>query len=478
MRLIEVFRSSRVRRVAATTAVLCLTVLTLAGFFYWQTIGYLTKQMDDTLLADARSFANESPPALRARLDHALTTDRREGKAYAIFSKDGVRLAGNISTGPVDLPSPDHPVSSRVVLIEDGQPDRSVAVRLVTEKLGDGSALIIGRTTDVLEEITEIISRAMVLAIVPALGLSLIGAVVVSRATSRRVAAVHEACQSIVAGRFDERLPVHARPDEFDRLSVIVNTMLDEIERLVTEVKGAGDAIAHDLRTPLTRLRARLERNLKAGTEDPSLKLALQKSLIDVDQLLTTVAALMRIAEVEQSRRQENFSMVDLKDLVAALTEFYEPIADEKGLRFEVATTPVAPILGDGDLLFEALANLVDNAIKFTPEGGEVGIEVAANSRGPFVAVWDTGPGIPAEERDNVLRRFYRLDRSRHQPGSGLGLSLVAAIARLHQFSLRLETQSRGGLRVELHCGASALFRSPSQSRAVEPSPASTLKNA
>jgi signal transduction histidine kinase len=327
----------------------------------------------------------------------------------------------------------------------------------VTERLADGQMLVLGRTTEALEEVTEIVTRAMALAIIPALVLSVIGGTVLSRATLRRVEAVHRACRSIMEGHFDRRLPLRGGHDEFDRLAVIVNTMLNEIERLMTEVKGAGDAIAHDLRTPLTRLRARLERSVAAIEGDPPVKAALQKSLGDIDQLLVTVAALMRIAEVEQSRRRENFESVDLGEIVTVLTEFYQPIAEENGLAFVVDRHPTPSVEGDGDLLFEALANLVDNAIKFTPEGGKVGIDLASTPEGPIVQVWDNGPGIPKAERGAVLRRFYRVDRSRHLPGTGLGLSLVAAIVRLHSFSLALDERPDGGCRATLLCSLSSV---------------------
>lgn len=444
------FHATGVRRIAGAAAGLLVGLLAMGGFFYWETVGYLTRQIDGALQADVRSFANEDRPALLARLSRSLQTDLGEGKAYAIFTPAGTRVTGNIPSIPSASGTIDGPVSLKLRIDSPGPP-HDEAVRLVTERLGNGDLLFMGRSTRSLNEVREIVSHAMLLAVLPALSLSLIGGVIVSRSTSRRIQAVRQACQSIMLGAFDLRLPVNRRQDDFDRLSVIVNTMLDEIERLVAEVKGAGDAVAHDLRTPLTRLHARLERTLNSVTE-PHAKAVLQKALGDVDQLLTTVQALMRIAEVEQSRRRVNFAPVDLAEVVTMLVEFYQPIAEEKGLTFQCSLLPDVRIDADGDLLFEALANLASNAIKFTPEGGVVGLEIAAEPDGTQIAVWDTGSGIPPEERENVLRRFYRLDRSRHSAGSGLGLSLVAAVARMHQFPLRLLDRQGGGLRVELTC--------------------------
>jgi signal transduction histidine kinase len=270
----------------------------------------------------------------------------------------------------------------------------------------------------------------------------------------RRVDAVWRACSLIMAGEFHRRLPVGRRRDEFDRLSEMVNRMLDQTERLVEEVKGAGDAIAHDLRTPLTRLRARLVRALDPDARHVPVGDVLASTLADVDQLLATVTAVLRLAEVEEGRRQGGFRTVDLGDVVEDVAELYAPVAEEKEIDFVLArSSSPATLQGDGDLVFEAIANLVDNAIKYTPAGGRVGLMLETGSGGPLVKVWDTGPGIPPEESEAVMRRFYRIDRSRHLPGTGLGLSLVAAIVRLHGFALDIGQRPGGGCEVILRCG-------------------------
>ncbi|WP_149903326.1 HAMP domain-containing sensor histidine kinase [Mesorhizobium sp. SARCC-RB16n] len=453
MHKIRILETASFRRTIGAAAILAVALLSMAGFLYRETVGYLTRQIDDALIADARSFANSDPASLPARIQKALADDRRREKAFGIFAIDRTRLAGNMAVLPPILPGLDNP-QTLTLSLNDGGGSTSEHVRIVSATLKNGNLLVLGHATESVDEIREIIVRALLLAVFPALAISLIGGVGMSRAMLRRVEAVRRACSSIMQGHFDRRLPVHKRQDEFDKLSVIVNAMLDEIERLVGDVKGAGDAIAHDLRTPLTRLRSRLERSMRAISDDGPVKEAMQKSLGDIDQLLATIAALMRIAEVEQSRRRENFSKVDLGEIVTALAEFYQPIAEERGLDFVVVCQPVALVDADGDLLFEALANLVDNAIKFTPADGRVGLELVAAPTGSIVRVWDTGSGIPAEERGNVLRRFYRLDPSRQTPGTGLGLSLVSAIARLHQFPLSLRDSDSGGLNVELLCPA------------------------
>jgi signal transduction histidine kinase len=231
----------------------------------------------------------------------------------------------------------------------------------------------------------------------------------------------------------------------------VVNGMLENIERLMHEVKGVTDDIAHDLRTPLTRLLAGLERARRRATSVEDYAAAADEAIEDIKGILATFAALLRISEVEDGARRAAFTTVDLAKVAADVAELYEPVAEEKGVVFRLDLDHVTPaeLAGDSSLLFEAIGNLVDNAIKFTPAGGSVVLRVFRQGRNLGISVTDSGPGIPAEERETVLRRFYRSERSRHAPGSGLGLSLVAAVARLHEFGLVIE-DANPGCRVEL----------------------------
>jgi signal transduction histidine kinase len=254
-----------------------------------------------------------------------------------------------------------------------------------------------------------------------------------------------------MAGQMQERLPVRGTRDDFDQLSHIVNAMLDEIERLLTETRGVGEGIAHDMRTPLTRLRARLERAL----EDP--RLAAQTSALitagiaDIDQTLLTIKALLRIAEVEHGARRAAFSVLDLQKIVTDVVELYEPSAADKGIGLQTRLAGNPLITGDSDLLFEALANLLDNAIKFSPAGTQVLLTLGVTGQGPYVRVLDGGPGIAPQDWVHLTQRFFRSDRSRQTPGNGLGLSLVASIVRLHGFGLLLHPVATG-CSIELRC--------------------------
>ncbi len=466
MRRLQIFQTTAFRWTLSAAAFVALTMMLMGAFFYWQTVGYLTQRIETGLVLEAQSLASESRRILIIRLDKSLSVDPRRSKAFGLFAADGTRLAGDVDRLPLTLPPPDRAAEVTVDWIRQSGRIEPIDVRAVSMQLPDGSTLFLGRAVGDLKEIQEIVTRAMALAVIPAAVLALVGGALMSMGTLRRVEAVRRACSLIMGGQFHRRLPVRRNRDEFDRLSEMVNRMLDEIERLLIEVKGAGDAIAHDLRTPLTRLRARLDRALGPEARHAPVPEVLQKSVADVDQLLNTVTAILRIAEVEQSRRQSGFGPVDLDDVVDAISEVYLPIAEEKAIAFATLRGGrahrgnAASIRGDGDLVFEAVANLVDNALKFTPAGGRVGIELLREPRGPVIRVWDTGPGIPPGENSAVMRRFYRVDRSRHLPGTGLGLSLVAAIVRLHGFGLMIGSHESGGCEVVLRCWGGAADQS------------------
>jgi signal transduction histidine kinase len=253
-------------------------------------------------------------------------------------------------------------------------------------------------------------------------------------------------------GQLTERLPLRGTGDDFDRLAAIVNRMLDEIERLMHEVKGVGDEIAHDLRTPLTRLRARMERAHTGAASMDELRVSLGEAISELDQTLATMEALLRIAEIEDGRRRAGFKSVVVGQIAAEVNELYAPAAEDREVALSIDLDDLRTVHGDRDLLFEAITNIVDNAVKFTPRGGAIAISVLAGGPGPILRVQDTGGGIPPGEREAVLRRFYRSDRSRHEPGTGLGLSLVAAIARLHRFRLSIEDTAAKGCSIILEC--------------------------
>jgi len=274
--------------------------------------------------------------------------------------------------------------------------------------------------------------------------------VFLSLRAQNRVKEVNRRVRRIVAGELRERLPTQGLNDPFDRLAVIVNGMLDEIEMLIHGIAGVGDDIAHELRTPLTRVRVGLERGRKNAQTLQELQTVADQAIGGLDQSLAIITALLRIAEIEQSRRLEAFSDVALADVVREVGDLYEPIAEDKCIAFKVAAEIEPIVRGDRDLLFEAVANLVDNAVKFTPKGGNVELTLLRLGGECVVRVRDSGPGIGAGERDIIARRFYRSDKSRHTAGLGLGLSLVTAIVKLHGF--RFAISSGPGCVAEIVC--------------------------
>ncbi|HEY3791228.1 MAG TPA: ATP-binding protein, partial [Bradyrhizobium sp.] len=321
-----------------------------------------------------------------------------------------------------------------VVVRLDNQGRETEKVRLATERLPDGEVLAIGRNIEEVAGIADIVRRALLLSLLPAFGLAVVIGLVLSLRARRRLSEVNRRIRRIVTGDLRERLPTHGSNDPFDQLAVSVNGMLGEIETLIHEIAGVGNDIAHDLRTPLTRVRVRLERGRARAATLDELRAVVDQSIAGLDQSLAVVTALLRIAEIEHSRRLEGFSQVQLAPLVREVGDLYEPIAEDKRVTLQVEAADKATVHGDRDLLFEAVANLVDNAVKFTPEGGRVTLALLHRDGESVIQVKDTGPGIPETEREAVVKRFYRSDKSRNTEGLGLGLSLVAAIVKLHGF--------------------------------------------
>jgi signal transduction histidine kinase len=450
VRLPEFFRTTTFRWALTFAAVFAAGMIVLSGFIYWQTVGYLTLRVDNELLDHAAAIARAPSGERARRVQQYLESDVPLLKIAGLFDVSGTVLAGNLKAVPTGLPAPGQVGAIQVPVIATGGPQKQ-SLRVVVLRLTGDHLLVLGRSVRAVEEITEIVTRALLLAVLPTIALALIGGAMLSRGAVSRIAAVHRTSRLIMAGRLGERLAVRGRNDDLDKLARIVNEMLDEIERLMGEAKGVGEDIAHDLRTPLTRLRGRIEGALSTIPQTDALAARLGLAIDDIDQILGTITAILRIAEVEQGQRRAGFREVDLDDVMREAVELYEPTAEEKGIALAIVGWAGVRVRGDGDLLFEAVSNLLDNAIKFTPPDGRVEISTRRQSAGPSIRVTDTGPGIPSGDFKQMLRRFHRGDRSRNTPGAGLGLSLVAAIARLHGYGLVLQ-ESRGGCCIDLEC--------------------------
>jgi signal transduction histidine kinase len=439
VRLPEFTRSTTFRWTLAVSGAFIVCILLMFGFILAQAYSYMTTDVDALNNEIANAIASHEPEQRILGLDQYLRADPHHVKLGGLFAADGRRIAGNIETLPPMLHGDAGAQLASLIKIDGGAREQQ-AVRAVARGLPEGGTLVIARSDYEFTWIAHIVERTLAVGLIPALCLSLAVGVFLSFRAQRRIEEVNSKIQRIVAGELRERLPARGTDDPFDKLAELVNGMLGEIEVLVRRLEGVGDDIAHDLRTPLTRVRVSLERaRQKAGNLD-ELRRSVDQALVGLDQSLAIITALLRISEIEHSRRMDGFRNVALGDLVREVGDLYEPIAEDKKVDFAVRAEAETTVHGDRDLLFEAIANLVDNAVKFTPQGGRVELSLLRQGNEAVVRVRDSGPGIPADEGELVTRRFYRSDKSRRDPGLGLGLSLVSAIAKLHGFSLKISS--------------------------------------
>lgn len=429
-------------------SLLGLFTLLLAGLLalvLWQAARSETHRIDALIGDEMAALAADRLDDILSVVQTRIAGDSRHLAFAGLFTPQGQAIAGNLWRLPDDLaidgvvrpvqaslhdaPAGGHPGGDR---IENG--------RAVAQRLPGGQILVIGRETRSDQAFGTVVVRDLALAAIPILFLvTALGAMMGLR-TQRRVRILHAALERIMGGHLNQRLAVRDTGpagwrrggDELDRLAVTVNRMLDEIERLLLEIKATGDDIAHDLRTPLTRVRARLERALRSSLGPQDLEEAIGRSIGGLDQALTVITALLRLRDLEYGRRLTGFGQVDLTEILTLIEDLYQPVAEEKDITLRIAADRPLVVRGDRDLLMEAVGNLVDNAIKFTAPGGRVEMGVSMQDGGARLTVRDTGPGIAPQERDLVFTRFYRSDRTRQSEGTGLGLSLVAAIAKLH----------------------------------------------
>jgi signal transduction histidine kinase len=442
-------RSTTFHWTLMVAGVFAIFVIVLFGFIYWRTDDYLIKRSDQ-MIANQLSVIAALPDGRRLdAIDEHVKQDTRGVHYAGLFGSDGRRIAGNLERLPAELKIDERAQSVPVVgtFARGGEPR---VARTIARRLPGGDVLAIGREVDEAREIAMVVGQALALGLLPAFLLCLLAGAWLSVRAQRRVEEVNARVQRIIAGDLHERLP-HRRVDEpFSKLAIIVNGMLDEMETMIHALAGVGNDIAHDLRTPLTRARLTLERGRTNAATLEQLQAVADKAIAGIDQSLTIITALLRLAEIENSRRSAAFGTVALHEMLREVCDIYEPIAENKNIALRVQATDRLDVRGDRDLLIEAVANLVDNAIKFTPEGGKVEIELVRDEAATIVRVTDTGIGISEAERDAVLRRFYRSDKIRNTPGVGLGLNLVAAIVKLHGFQLTIHPGA--GCRVEIIC--------------------------
>ena len=451
--LAKLFRATAFRLTLVYLLVFALFAAFLLGYFALNTRRLITEEITSTVDAEIAGLSEQYNQGGIRRLVFVIETrSRRPGSSlYLVTTPSGEGLAGNIgSLVPGVLAKPGWMETVYRRLEEPETAEHRALVRVL--QLPGGFHLLVGRDLEERERLFDIIANAgrWSLAIVMILGIA--GGVFVSRRVLNRVDAMTHTAQTIMAGDLSGRLPIAGSGDELDRLASNLNAMLERIEALMRGLKEVSDNVAHDLRTPLTRLRNHAEEALRTAKDEAGYRGALEATIEESDGLIRTFNALLMIARAESGEAREGMSEFDAAEVAHDVSELYEPLADDKGLALRVETTS-APVKGNRELVSQALANLVDNAIKYAAEPGANGangmvseIVVTAGAEGDRIklAVRDGGPGIPASDRAHVVERFVRLEQSRTKPGSGLGLSLAAAVARLHGGELKLEDNAPG----------------------------------
>jgi signal transduction histidine kinase len=438
VRIARLLRSSTFRLAVLYMALFGASVAVLLTFIYWSTAGYMALQTDDTIEAEVTGLAERyrlsGLDGLIRSIDERVSRNPNGGAVYLLTDDQLTPLIGNLDRWPRGSRDSDGWLNfSLEQATSEGEVTHRARARPFT--LRGGYHLLVGRDMQELDATRSLIVRAIAWGLAITVMMALAGGIMLSRRTMRRLEAINETSRRIMHGDLSRRIPTRSTDDDFDQLADNLNSMLDTIEQLMEDVRRVTDNVAHDLRTPLTRLRNRLE-NLKGDSNVD--KSSVEAALADADGLLDTFNALLRIASIESGRRRAAFESIPLDDVVRDVTELYEPLAEQKRQKLDVSVSDDVRVRGDRDLLFQAFANLLDNAIKYTPEGGSIRVTLEDGASGPRIRIIDSGPGIPQQSRDQVFKRFFRLEESRHTPGNGLGLSLVEAVARLHNASIEL----------------------------------------
>ena len=431
--------------------VFAASVLGVLLFVYWTSADFVERQTEATLDAEitglAEQYAQRGLSGLIQIVAARSAGDAGGAMIYLVTDPYGRPLAGNIASWPAGVPTHSASLSFALERTVNGQREiHSARGRLFT--IPGGYRLLVGRDIADAAAFRNQVRTTLLWAGLIALGIGVAGGTVMSRNLLRRVEQVNRTSERVMAGNLSDRVPLRGTSDEFDQLAANLNRMLDQIERLMTAMREVTDDVAHDLRTPLSRLRARLERALADTSAGPGQSEAIRAAIGEADRLLATFNALLSIAQLESGAGCDRTEMVDLGEVARSAAELYEPVVEEEGFGLKLAAEPGIKIHGNRHLLSQALANLLDNALKYAGSGA-IDIRVFRRGEQAIVEVADHGPGIPESDREAVLDRFVRLEPSRTTPGNGLGLSLVRAIARRHGATVGLE-DNHPGLRVKL----------------------------
>jgi signal transduction histidine kinase len=449
-----VIRSASLRFAALFGIVFALSAMALVGFLWFSTAGLLDRQVEAAITADAQGLVERwsegGVPALLLTIQERINENVDDDAIYAVMDPFGSVVGGNMGRWPQAVDT--QGVFYELTIV---QADTRSLADVRRYDLPGGFRLLVGRDVRGRVELRRLLTNALFSSILVIAGLGAVGAFVIRNVFRRMVAEVSATADAIAGGDLTPRVRRSGRGDEFDRMAESINTMLERIARLMDGVRQVSNAIAHDLRTPITRARARLEDAASHAQNDTELRAAVERAVADLDGVTAVFQALMRIAEIEVGARRSAFADVDLGPLLADLAELYGAVAEDHGLILELVVPDTLTILGDRDMLQQAVSNLLDNAIKFSPAGGVIRLEAAQMERHVRISVADRGPGIPEADRARAAERFFRGEQARSTPGYGLGLALVQAVASLHEGSLVL-ADAAPGLRATISLPAMA----------------------
>lgn len=460
MPLLNLLRTTTFRVAIGYLAAFSGSAFLVLASIYWNTAGFMARQTDQTLEAEITGLSEQYRQRKLSGLVQIVLkrSQEREGGIYLLTTPSKKRLAGNLNGWPTEEIGPAGWMDFQYdVQQPDGLEVHDARGRHFV--LSGGFHLLVGRDVQERLQIEQRIVSSLIWGLVLTAVLGLVGATIISRNTVARIDAVNKTSRDIMGGDLSQRVPVRGTGDEMDQLSENLNAMLDKIERLMAGMREVTDNIAHDLRSPLNRIRSRLEVTLMQQDDLSAYREAIEETIRESDDLLSTFNALLAIARAEAGAARETMAPVDITSVIRDTAELYEPVAEERTQEFAVDIETVPMVWGNREMIAQAVANLIDNAIKYTPKGGKVEVSLKAGLKGAIagrdalrLTVGDSGTGIPAVDRDRVLNRFVRLERSRSKPGSGLGLSLVSAVAQLHDARLTLSDNEPGqpqpGLRV------------------------------
>jgi signal transduction histidine kinase len=426
-------------------------VIALFGYVYWSTTTFVLSRSDSVIEAEQAMLRNTYDTGGRDDLIQAIDKRERgasvEGGIYLLTSESFVPVAGNLKEWPSARNHEKKWVEFKSKALAPGAGPSRFRAKL--ETLPDGFHLLVGRDISDLGRFADQIYAALAVTILLIFILAAVASVSVTRRTVGRIESINATSRSIMESGLGRRIPLRGTEDEWDHLAQNLNSMLERIEGLMSEVKQVSDNVAHDLRTPLTRMRGRLEKaSVEKSASDRDQPL-INETIADLDDVLRMFSSLTRISHIEATDQKIAFRRVNLHEIATAVGDLFDASAESKGGRVEVIGDRSVCISADRDLLFDAISNLVENAIKHGREGGVVIVSVEHKDGGVILSIADDGPGIPPDEIEHVFKRFYRLERSRSMPGNGLGLSLVAAVVRHHGARIAL-SDNRPGLKVEL----------------------------